>query len=360
MDTRFFLHAFAACVLMSSYVYGQETGLPYKASRLAETPLRIPVAIVENNNSRKLEEAFENLSRVIQVDDVVELANSDISYFSPIGNLGRYGGRWPTPEIPDQVSEIVRQGPSAIPLLLERLSDRRQVNALIDIDVLGASTGFHLRFDRFVANAAIQHEIEFLANKLWFAEKERLASEVREYELRKCDLALILLGQIVNRPYRIIHRNDEDFFVIGVGTPKGTRLADSLVEYWEDNSQQKLFDSLVLDFCTRPISEDRVGFVEKTADETVLTVDPIDVQIGALARLIKYFPLESESLIVARLDAIVDSNGEENIDTRNGVRVIDFLSECRRSESKKIHKALAELQGRLKGKDVQKFFAKPN
>jgi hypothetical protein len=180
---------------------------------------------------------------------------------------------------------------------------------------------------------------------------------VEKIDITIGDIAFVLLGQIVNRPYSF-HQTDvwEDGVVSVVTISRQEVLSIAVRDYWSrDSISQQLLDSLVIDFCTRPVfhyglpfgNHDSMPKKHALRLSDFPCVDPYTIQIGATARLIAFYPQESRDLIISRIKELTLTEWE-TLHIDNEIHVLDFLFECSKSKDQKILDAIKELYQRDK------------
>lgn len=250
----------------------------------------------------------------------------------------------------DALRELVALGPKSMPLLLDRLNDNTPTK--LKIDHAGGFGG--MWFGREVwGNPANQIESNIIRR---MGEPEE--KQVESYTVKVGDVCFVAIGQITGRSYQAVRYQPTACIVINSPT-SDQRICECVRKIWtDDDSRQKLFDSLLLDFSTRGIfngsSLDGWSMGDSLQQESAM-------------RLLYYFPDEAEKLIADRLTGLdvrrtgpsrsVRSTDDElgayiHRCVRNGVRADDFIESITWSKRPAILSALTEIEKSTSDEDI--------
>ncbi len=152
------------------------------------------------------------------------------------------------------------------------------------------------------------------------------------YTVTVGDVCFVALGQIINRPYQAARYPDQGFLVV-TSPAHDAKSAEAVRAPWTDKQyRQQLLASLLTDFHTRG------GDERGRSDE---------LQIGAVIRLLYYFPSESGPIIARRLRKL-DVTAKTLSDVMknheaNGLYADNLLRAVTFSKHKKVRRALDEI-----------------
>jgi len=211
--------------------------------------------------------------------------------------------------------ELERAGPAALPLLLAHLDDARPTPTLVDYR--GVMFGDLRRERRLSGNPLNPRELRAFGDHL-VASRFGGAVEgedLTHHRVTVGDLCFVALGQIANRAsYRALEYQPTACTVVDspVGDPEVARMVRAA--WGGGDARAVLLESLLIDFHSRGWA----GAVRQT---------------GAAARLLLYYPEETEHLVAARIDGLVFGEDPQVTSARNRVNVKALLSAvswCRR------------------------------
>lgn len=203
------------------------------------------------------------------------------------------------------MNRLVELGPRALPLLLASLDDATPTR------IEFTRRGFcHTILD---CNIWVNPHNPFESN-----DAERLASsptvEIDSYTVPVGDLCFLAIGQIVGREYHIF--TDVPSATVKVCSPtRDARLCEQVRRTWSSSEPaQMLLDSLLSDFSLPPENETRTRYSSRLPYE-------------AATRLLYYFPRESLSLIIDRLDHLDVTSPSSGYDAGEFVKAVSWSNE---------------------------------
>jgi hypothetical protein len=178
---------------------------------------------------------------------------------------------------------LVEMGPKAMRALLDSLGDSTPTKLVFEH---GGGMGAMWYGREVPSNAANPREIEVrrMMGDRWRRNPSfgSFDAHIKSHTMTVGDVCFVALGQIVNRGYAASRYQPTACRVINSPTQDPV-IAEIVREIWSsDEPAQRLSDSLLADFCTRG--------------------GDAAYQIGAAMRLLYYFPDETASLLVNRLD----------------------------------------------------------
>jgi hypothetical protein len=190
------------------------------------------------------------------------------------------------------VRRLVELGPKALPALLAALDDATPSQ----LEIVHEGHFGAMWYAREVpTNSRNPFEQVALGEFDWLAESTELGdhekrTRIDHYTVTRGDIAFVVLGQIVGREYEAVRYQPSACIVVN-SPVRAPELAPALRRIWtSDDPARRVFDSLLFDYCTRGGQDDRGG--------------PFDHQYPATLRLAYYFPEESRSFLVQRLDSL--------------------------------------------------------
>ena len=238
-------------------------------------------------------------------------------------------------------AELVKIGPKAMPVLLQSLSDARPTKLSMKRDH-GIATSIWVRRE-LSANPMNEREWN-LVQALPPAPNEDLERQTTEHTVTVGDVCFAILGQITGRGYSAVRYQPTAIIVINSPT-SDPEIARTVREIWTSADPSKaLFDSLLLDFCTRGIHQGK--------DLSHWHSGSI-YQTPAATRLLYYFPDLAAPVIAKRLDSLDVSSLrgrglEEFINqcVANGVRSDELLKAVSWSPSAEVRQSVAGIMQR--------------
>lgn len=210
----------------------------------------------------------------------------------------------------EDLAELVKLGPKALPFLLKALDDQTPTKAVTPGRVLvnPAAMWFANGLSGNPGNEAEQKILESAPK----TGKRGLSS----YTFKIGDVCFVIIGQIVGRHYQAVQYVPTACMEIHSPTHDAD-LARQVRAIWSSQEPaQHLLDSLLLDYASR------AAFTGSTADGWWLTWW---LQVRAARRLIFYFPQQTTNLIAGRLRRLDISKYYANRDVSNGVWASEFI-----------------------------------
>ncbi len=231
--------------------------------------------------------------------------------------------------------ELVKLGPKALPYLLAALDDRTPTKLVIPSHWAYGMFWFKNELSGNPANTNEQAMVDSVPER----DGSSSGQSPPSYTVKVGDVCFVIIGQIVGRPYSAVRYQPSGIIVIN--SPPGEKsLVTRVRSIWSHEPASRfLLNSLLIDYATEAVSDgrspnglDRAGYF----------------QCNAAMRLLYYFPKQSSDFIAARLrklnvrkpqDQTLDSNAQLNNFMRreleNGVRTRDFVKAvawCRQPE----------------------------
>ena len=257
-----------------------------------DLPNRLPATPRE---SEKIEALIERLA-AIENPDFGFATTFTGSAFAPIPGIQRPGAMVLSEndrridhnrQESDAFRELVVLGPKSIPFLLKALDDKSPTKLTMTHT---SSFGAMWRANELSGNPLNKTETAVLA------EKTKLRSNlvdrrIETYTVKVGDVCFVALGQIVGRPYSTVRFQPTACVVIN-SPADDAKLCSQVRDIWaSDDSNKKLFESLLLDYSTYGIfnGENLDGWSVGSS-----------FQCGAAMRLLFYYP-ETEEMIAERL-----------------------------------------------------------
>jgi hypothetical protein len=224
------------------------------------------------------ESVTDLIDELTQIDSQSPGINSAAIYEGFIANnsSGSFQGGVlgvPPPEVPPQMSELVRRGSAALPELINHLDDKRPTN----LEVGNKPSGSQVGVDAF---AFMYFSNEYDSRKPgWIRGTRYMEKDFSgTYTVKVADVCYVLIGQIVNRHLLAVRYQPSGGLV--VNSPiEAPVLAKRVRAEWSKADSETLRTSLLEDIrgTNRPFRFSRVGFTERFSNP-------------ALERLRFYFP----------------------------------------------------------------------
>lgn len=242
---------------------------------------------------------------------------------------------------PSQPMEaLVRSGPTALPYLLEALTDKTPTKLTLQCPPVEEAI---MRMVRELPLNPLNQREQQEATDIGAAFKD--GPYLSHYTVTIGDLCMVAIGQIVGRPYQAAYRKRE--LTILINSPcHDPELATKLRAIWSSKEPaQHLLNSLLLDYATEGVSNG------------VLLDDfwqASRFQIEAARRLLFYFPDQAVPMIANRLRSLKFDfpAGSPSFKIVNGVDVVDFLRAVAWCKDRRIQQELTEIAWRTKDPDV--------
>jgi hypothetical protein len=259
-------------------------------------------------------------------------------------------------------TELVRLGPVALPLLLKHLDDTTPTK----LTLLLSGNG-RLNFGR--ASCTFEADPRDLAvlKPLSDTDVEEamfgVPSGLKSYQVKVGDICLVAVSQIIGRRFRFL--SGPSGVIVPpldvVTSPVQDRaLAQQVRAAWSSPTQSRmLFNSLLADFATRLIGPDIEGIGMWRATQA---------QCSAAMRLLYYFPKQSVSVIVERLNYL-DVTGHHPADgarysdaeprafektlLANGVGAYEFITAVGWCKEPSVQRALRRIYLRTTDPDIK-------
>jgi hypothetical protein len=228
----------------------------------------------------------------------------------------------------EDFAELVKLGPKALPFLLKALSNQTPTKLVM---THGFGMGGMWFANELRGNPGNQAEQKVLAT-VPTPGRDFPKDDLSSYTVKIGDVCLVIVGQIVGRPYQAVRYQPSLCTIINSPT-HDTNLAQQVSAIWSSQDPaQHLLDSLLLDYASRGVFNGK-------------SLDGWDVgsslQIGAAMRLLYYYPQQTTNLIAARLRSLDVRKYDMNRDVTNGVRTDEFIKAVAWSKEPAIQ---AELQ----------------
>jgi len=267
------------------------------------------------------------------------------SQFAPIAESREFGGGIIMIDhglkTNDALTELVALGPMALPHLLRALDN--QTPTKLAMDHGGGMGGQWYGREVFIHRASPREVAVRDAHPEFFAEEGDIFGEanVSHHQITIGDVAFVIIGQIVNRPYEAARYQPTACRVINSPT-HDPELARLVHEIWQgDDAAKTLLDSLLTDFQTRGWGSEAI-------------------QAGAAMRLLFYFPEIADAIVAGRIESLdlTEVVGEDDWvaqEERNGLRPADLLEAARPFDRPALNDALFEAMDRAE--DSQAFHA---
>lgn len=251
----------------------------------------------------------------------------------------------------DVVRRLLHLGPVAIPVLLSRLDDSVPTSTVIEATSGGGANSSLFFSDRMHGNPLHPHESQILGlagrcytRNDWSDLQDY--SQIDRYTFKTGDVCFVILGQIVGRDYRCLHGFNK--YDSAIYSPVyDSELRRQLRSIWsQDNIRQYLFESLMLDLCTR-------GVPGGKHDEGLHNGGHL--QVAAVERLLYYYQEESQSAVKSRLSQLdIDDSKDAQI-ANGGVRAIDMIRAIQPFRSAEMESVLHDLQSKSKDSTTTKY-----
>ncbi len=259
--------------------------------------------------------------------------------FAPVPNQERWhGGVLPANrgKTSEAFRSLVELGPMALPFLLDALHDKTPTKLRVNPSFGGTCFGNEL-----TANPLNSLESRIVSMPAAPEGDETDGFLTRPYTVAVGDVCLVAIGQIVGRPYRAVRYVPS--LIIVINSPvESKQLRDQVRALWSsDDPAKKLVDSLLLDYATEGLFNDRSFPGENEAT---------DFQCQAALRMLYYFPKETALLIAPRLRSFDVKEAKDDAwlkrEVKNGVRAADFIKAVSWCQEDVIQEALADLAKR--------------
>lgn len=212
--------------------------------------------------------------------------------FLPVGYFDAFGVRkelYYKPFAP--VARLIRIGPPAIPFLLEFLGDDTPTQFVVRPVLGNGGAPQGVSFDEVLHGNPlnwIEQSCGVTRNGYSPSTRDDGSSrhELECYRVKVGDVCFAVLGQIVGRSYDCLsYQHVKDGHIVVCSPVHRRNLRDRVIRIWSTNNpRQRLYESLVLDFATRPVQQ---------GDDLNETSIASDLQVGAAVRLLYYYPVES-------------------------------------------------------------------
>jgi hypothetical protein len=267
----------------------------------------------------RIKRLIHNLAKIDHPDAGISATFSGYS-FSAVSGLDRFDGGLLVPGNAmrsDDLVELVKFGPKAIPFLIESLKDKTATKLTMEppLDYIDAMWFDH----ELEGNPANENERRIIASRprMDLSSSQFLQEKVSSHTVTVGELCFVIIGQIVNRPYAAARYQMTACVILNSPTHDPI-LANEVRDLWSSaNPVQHLFDSLVTDFVTEKI--------EYPGEHSLPSqwMRPDDLQCGAAMRLLYYFPKETTNMIALRLRELnVNKRENQNV---SAVRAVDFI-----------------------------------
>jgi hypothetical protein len=242
--------------------------------------------------------------------------------------------------------ELVKLGPKAMPFLLEALDDKRPTKL-----EMKHNRGFGSMWSarEIGANPMNEHQ--------WAALKKHPPTDVlghgnnlKAHTVTIGDVCFAIVGQITGSGYSAVRYQPTACIVINSPT-LDPEISAFVRECWASpDPSRKLFDSLLIDFCTR--GKHQGEFLDHWSYGSRF-------QVSAATRLLYYFPELSAPIIAQRLDALdVNDLNDDDMDAyvkqcvANGVRSMDLIEAVSWSDRPEVRQSMAAMMQRTTNPEI--------
>jgi hypothetical protein len=185
---------------------------------------------------------------------------------------------------------LVEMGPDSLPFLLAALDDKTPTKLKVEHR---SDFGGMWFANEMWGNPVNPVEVRVLGP--WKARRPRKGREkhIKSYTVKVGDICLVAIGQVVGRGYQVVRYQPTACIVINSST-EDAALRERVRAIWSSKDPaRRLFDSLLLDYATEGNYKEGDSFDEWDVGS--------DLQVGAVLRLLYYYPKETTPLIARRL-----------------------------------------------------------
>lgn len=228
----------------------------------------------------------------------------------------------------NSVKQLVELGPKALPLLIKHLADDTPTKLVITHDGFfgGMWYGKELPYNPISEKELKAHLSAGFSNTAGGDSiSDSQSKNIKSHTVNIGDLCFTIIGMITNRSYQSVRYQPTACTVINSPVNEPI-LAKALIAMWNKiDCREELFRHLLIDFYTH--GENNY------------------FQDGAAIRLLYYFPNESASIILERLDSFSSKMNDENKEqlNRNNIEIASFIKSIAWSKISKIRKAIQRI-----------------
>lgn len=257
------------------------------------------------------------------------------------------------------VVELVKRGPRALPFLLNALDDATPTHLTVKREGMIMWMRFATEAWSNPANRTETEALKDLPRKDSFS-LDRDRDTPNSYTIKVGDICLVLIGQIVGRPYAAVRYQPTGGIVINSPT-KYPAFAKAIRRAWTAaNPDQALYVSLLLDYTAK--SDPAKGKHTTQAEDLDNAF-----RIPAAMRLLYYYPKQTAPMIAKRLERfqvqgvgpgegspMTDRQSEawERREHANGVRTLSFLHAVAWCQEPRIKSAVVGIFRRTEDPDL--------
>ena len=340
---KFVTPLFLAVVALSTWrsLNAEDTyhQFPLPLVTLVQPPRLPPISPrpLSEDQQYEIEGLIADLSELDARDGLINFV--DRTVFVPVGGYETFLRNsqvfWP-------IRRLIEIGPDALPFLLRAIDDSTATKIVIQsVPRHGAIFGgieFNDILDGNPANLQERLLLNLYRERRIFSDdtKEFVAHAVEQYRVKVGDICFEIIGQIVGRRYYCLNgfSNDGVFISSSVHSERIGRIVRQL--WTSDDPRQKVFDSLLIDFSTRPLQD----WDEKSLDSFDAGNQ---AQCEAAMRLLFYYLDEAENVVARRAADLRVSDDYVKDTVVNGVRADDFIRAIGWSKSLKVRDALSDV-----------------
>lgn len=313
-------------------------GLRLRARILENTCGAIQLTMEKRLHLESLIKALREIDKQERGYSALEIGRHSVQVFENI--VLTKGSR--SEGYPREFLELVKNGPSSIPILVESLADRTPTK--LTIDNTNAEVMAMRLVDSIWGNPLNPRERAVISKESLVLD---FSKNKTSYTLTVGDICFVALGQIVGRPYNAVrYQPTRTALIWSLGENKILRKA--IYDTWKSDSPESLLrQSLMLDYNAEAIDcgDAKRGFTQNWNLASRL-------QTEAAIRLLYYFPEEAAPIIADRLRALdVGDAGTElgawiKREIKNRVPTIRFIEAVAWSSDPKIRNAILEISSR--------------
>jgi hypothetical protein len=320
-------------------------------------PARKPLSPTEQNHIRSL---IRHLAEIDSPDMGLSPTMSGTS-FAAVAGSGQPGAMvLMTHKLRtnNAVLALVKIGPSALPLLLESLSDPTPTRLTIKLEGILMSMEFHREVYGNIANPREAPVLRWIESTQKSHERP-LAGSAQQHTITVGDVCFVIIGQITGRGYQAARYQPSGGMVIN--SPTGDpEIARAVREIWSGGDPTKtVFHSLIIDHSSRGVRAN--DYMKDTVGRASY------LQTNAAMRLLCYFPREAAPIVATRLRSLdvrrtgpsagIGSTGGEldryvQREDSNGVTTTDYLRAVNWCRLPQIRRELALMFRRTEDVDI--------
>ena len=281
-----------------------------------------PETLMTDGEKAEIKRQIRNLAKISNPDFGLSPTFSG-SAFAPIAEARETGTMLLTShnvKTSQDLVELVRLGPKALPFLLAAIDDQKATKLVIPSHWAFGMMTFRNELSGNPANTNELAVINSAPDLDPFPSGQPPAS----YTVKVGDVCFVVIGQIVGRPYSAVRYQPSGIIVIN--SPPGEKsLVTRVRSIWShEPARQFLLNSLLLDYATEAVTNGpgRASYF----------------QCGATMRLLYYYPKESGEFVAERLQKLNVQGGRKGSaysdeqlqqyrqrELQNKIGTVDFL-----------------------------------